>query len=140
MQASNAGHDSAAGWTLANPLDWTYLCSGLPDEGAEEIYAHPNVVIAAQFGRACRQLPPALRPFGSVEGMSCGFDAARRGASERLLPILMTALVTALGLLPLAIGSGARAVKSNVRWRSSSSAGSSFRPPLIYSDCDLGAA
>jgi indole-3-acetate monooxygenase len=46
-----SGHDTAAGWTLANPLDWAYLCSGLPDEGAEEIYAHPNVVIAAQFGR-----------------------------------------------------------------------------------------
>ncbi len=43
----------------------------------------------------------------SVERMSWGFDAAMRGASERLLPILMTAIVTALGLLPLAIGSGA---------------------------------
>jgi len=42
----------------------------------------------------------------SVEGMRWGFDAAMRGASERLLPILMTAIVTALGLLPLAIGSG----------------------------------
>ncbi len=43
----------------------------------------------------------------SVEGMNWGFDTTMRGASERLLPILMTALVTALGLLPLAIGSGA---------------------------------
>ena len=40
------------------------------------------------------------------EGMTWGLDAAIRGASERLLPVLMTALVTALGLLPLAIGSG----------------------------------
>ncbi len=42
-----------------------------------------------------------------VEGMEWGYQTAIRGASERLAPILMTALVTALGLLPLAIGSGA---------------------------------
>ena len=41
-----------------------------------------------------------------VEGMTWGLDTALRGASERLAPILMTALVTGLGLLPLAIGSG----------------------------------
>ena len=40
------------------------------------------------------------------EGIAWGPEAAFRGASERLLPILMTATVTALGLLPLAIGSG----------------------------------
>ena len=42
----------------------------------------------------------------AVEGMPWGPQTAARGAMERLGPILMTALVTALGLLPLAIGSG----------------------------------
>lgn len=41
-----------------------------------------------------------------AEGMSWDKETAIRGVSERLSPILMTALVTALGLLPLAIGSG----------------------------------
>jgi len=40
------------------------------------------------------------------EGMTWGLEAAMRGASERLMPILMTATVTALGLLPLALGTG----------------------------------
>jgi CzcA family heavy metal efflux pump len=40
------------------------------------------------------------------EGMAWGLETALRGASERLPSILMTALVTALGLLPLAAGSG----------------------------------
>jgi CzcA family heavy metal efflux pump len=40
------------------------------------------------------------------EGMTWGLEAALRGASERLIPILMTAAVTALGLLPLALGTG----------------------------------
>lgn len=41
------------------------------------------------------------------EGMVWGLQAAKRGASERLIPIIMTALVTGLGLLPLALYSGA---------------------------------
>jgi Cu/Ag efflux pump CusA len=40
------------------------------------------------------------------EGCAWNFETALRGASERLVPILMTALVTALGLLPLALGGG----------------------------------
>ncbi len=42
-----------------------------------------------------------------VEGREWGYETAAQGAAERLAPILMTALVTALGLLPLAVGSGA---------------------------------
>ena len=41
-----------------------------------------------------------------VEGMTWGPETAMRGAAERLMPILMTATVTALGLLPLALGTG----------------------------------
>lgn len=40
------------------------------------------------------------------EGAEWNLETVARGAGERLVPILMTALVTALGVLPLAIGSG----------------------------------
>jgi Cu/Ag efflux pump CusA len=43
----------------------------------------------------------------NVEGATWNLETVSRGATERLVPISMTALVTALGLLPLAIGSGA---------------------------------
>ncbi len=39
-----------------------------------------------------------------VEGAPWSLDVVIRGANERLVPILMTAAVTALGLAPLAIG------------------------------------
>ena len=41
-----------------------------------------------------------------AEGMPWNPETALRGAAERLPSILMTALVTALGLLPLALGTG----------------------------------
>ncbi|KDR26194.1 MULTISPECIES: efflux RND transporter permease subunit [Caballeronia] len=42
-----------------------------------------------------------------VDKLPWNADTAVRGAAERLVPILMTALVTALALLPLAVTSGA---------------------------------
>jgi CzcA family heavy metal efflux pump len=42
-----------------------------------------------------------------IDGLPWNADTVMRGASERLAPILMTALVTALALLPLALTSGA---------------------------------
>src|SRR5262249_38585232 len=41
-----------------------------------------------------------------VEGMAWGPELVFRGARERLAPVVMTALVAALGLLPIALGSG----------------------------------
>jgi CzcA family heavy metal efflux pump len=40
------------------------------------------------------------------ENAAWSIETVARGAGERLVPILMTALVTALGVLPLALGSG----------------------------------
>ncbi len=42
----------------------------------------------------------------TIEGRPWTLETATRAASERLVPILMTATVTALGLLPLALHSG----------------------------------
>ncbi len=47
-----------------------------------------------------------LRHLVASEGVEFGRDAVVRAASERVVPIVMTALVTALGLLPIALGSG----------------------------------
>jgi indole-3-acetate monooxygenase len=73
-----SGHDTAAGWTLANPLDWAYLCARLPDAGAEEIYRRgANVVIAAQFGRPMQAAPApgGYRITGRAPFVSNCYDA-----------------------------------------------------------------
>ena len=73
-----AGHDTAAGWTLENPLDWAYLCARLPDEGAEEIYSGgANILIAAQFGRPLNAIPSqdGYRLTGRAPFVSNCYDA-----------------------------------------------------------------
>jgi hypothetical protein len=45
-----AAADSAAGWSLFNPLSWAYISARLPDEGAEELFGrNPCAVIAGPF-------------------------------------------------------------------------------------------
>lgn len=53
-----------------------------------------------------------------VEGMPWGRELIFRGARERLAPVLMTALVTGLGLLPIAWGSGeaGREIEGPMAW------------------------
>jgi alkylation response protein AidB-like acyl-CoA dehydrogenase len=73
-----ASHDTAAGWTLFNPLDWAYLCARLPDEGAEEIYSGgANILIAAQFGRPLHAIPSqdGYRITGRAPFVSNCYDA-----------------------------------------------------------------
>ena len=47
----------------------------------------------------------------SIEETTWKLETAIRGASERLAPILMTALVTAFGMLPLASGALGREIE-----------------------------
>jgi Cu/Ag efflux pump CusA len=61
------------------------------------------------FGIATRNAVMLVSHYNHLivaEGVTWGPEAATQGAIERLGPILMTALVTGLGLLPLALGSG----------------------------------
>jgi Cu/Ag efflux pump CusA len=53
-----------------------------------------------------------------VEAMPWGAELVFRGARERLAPVLMTALVTGLGLLPIAVGSGeaGREIEGPMAW------------------------
>ena len=62
------------------------------------------------FGITLRNSIMLISHYGhlvAVEGRAWGVETSVRGAGERLVPILMTVLVTALGLLPLALGRNA---------------------------------
>ncbi len=86
------------------------FCAGyFGDDGQASLSLGTLVGFVTLFGITMRNsimLVSHYEHLVTVEGMVWGAEAALRGATERLIPILMTALVTGLGLLPLAIGSG----------------------------------
>ena len=68
------------------------------------------VGLATVFGIGARNAILLLAHYEHLveqEGAVWNIETALRGAAERLVPILMTAAVTALGLAPLAFGMGA---------------------------------
>jgi Cu/Ag efflux pump CusA len=86
-----------------------FLTGWLGETGKGSLSLGTLVGFVTLFGITARNSIMMISHFDhlvSVEGMTWGLEAALRGATERLPPILMTALVTALGLLPLALGSG----------------------------------
>ena len=67
------------------------------------------VGFVALFGIAARNAILLLAHYGQLvvdEGQPWNLETALRGARERFTPVLMTALLTALGLLPVALHSG----------------------------------
>jgi len=79
------------------------------DEGRGSLSLGTLVGFVTLFGITMRNSIMMISHFQhlvNVENLPWNSETALRGATERLIPILMTALVTALGLLPLALGSG----------------------------------
>jgi len=53
-----SAYDSAAGWSLANPLAFAYRCAWLPEDGVEEIFGSGHdVLIAAAINPPLKAVP-----------------------------------------------------------------------------------
>jgi Cu/Ag efflux pump CusA len=81
--------------------------AGLP--GAGVLSMGVRVGFVTLFGITTRNAIMMISHYEHLvneEGRPWNLETSIHGASERLIPIMMTALVTALGLLPLALGSG----------------------------------
>jgi CzcA family heavy metal efflux pump len=86
-----------------------WLTSLAGEAGEEGLTIGSLVGFVTLFGITTRNSIMMVSHFEHLvaeEGMNWGPEAVMRGASERLMPILMTATVTGLALLPLALGSG----------------------------------
>jgi Cu/Ag efflux pump CusA len=89
-------------FALVGGVAAVYLAGGLLDVGGV-------IGFVTLFGITMRNgimMASHWRHLHEVEGMAWGPELVYRGARERLAPVLMTALVTGLGLLPIALGSG----------------------------------
>jgi Cu/Ag efflux pump CusA len=87
-----------------------FLVGYFGDEGQGSLSLGTLVGFVTLFGITMRNSIMMISHFEHLvneENLPWGVETTLRGATERLIPILMTALVTALGLLPLALGSGA---------------------------------
>jgi CzcA family heavy metal efflux pump len=85
------------------------LTSSSAEEGGAGLTIGSLVGFVTLFGITTRNSIMMISHFEHLvryEGMPWGLATAVRGASERLVPILMTALVTGIGLAPLAVGTG----------------------------------
>jgi len=85
-----------------------FLIGYFGDTGQGNLSLGTLVGFVTLFGISARNSIMMISHFEHLvqeEGMPWGMEAALRGASERLVPVVMTALVTGLGLLPLALGS-----------------------------------
>jgi CzcA family heavy metal efflux pump len=86
-----------------------FLVGYFGEEGRGALSLGTMVGFVTLFGITMRNSIMMISHFEhlvNVEKLPWGIETALRGATERLIPILMTAIVTALGLLPLALGSG----------------------------------
>jgi CzcA family heavy metal efflux pump len=83
--------------------------SGWIDPAAARLSIGTLVGFVTLFGITTRNSLMMVSHFDHLvreEGQVWSAETALRGATERVVPILMTASVTTLGLLPLALGSG----------------------------------
>lgn len=96
-------------FALAGGVLVVYLAKLMGSQSAGSLTMGSLVGFVTLFGVTTRNAIMLLSHYEHLvrlEGQTWNLATAIRGASERLVPILMTATVTALGLLPLALHSG----------------------------------